>query len=416
MSASILWKPEVKPSFGSLPDLAGGVCENKIYDCNNGSGMKIFTAASEKDMLDYTARLCESGYFLRADRTAAGNRFITLTGGGALVQVNFIAADNEVRVVFEPDAHPLPSEQPPYEKRFTPELHGLSLDQSNIDCGMSYILKNSDGSLFIIDGGYFTPGEDERLYDRMCALTPPGEEIIISGWFFSHVHQDHVGCFMDFTRRYSGKFRVEGFYFNFPGLGLPEAADWRAEDTVTTIEFYELMKKYYSGVPSYKIMTGQVFRVRDIEAEVLFSHENIYPQRIGNNNDASTVIAVTVRGQRILFLGDASEFESKLILNMYGDYIKSDIVQVAHHGFNGADVELYRRVDPATVLWPTADYCLKGDLWRSANNYLAYDLPGADHFISGFGSWGFPLPHLPGSVKDNSDRFPDRSEVLQRQD
>ncbi len=38
-------------------------------------------------------------------------------------------------------------------------LDQLALDHSLVNCGMSYVFLLEDGSFFLIDGGYFTPGE-----------------------------------------------------------------------------------------------------------------------------------------------------------------------------------------------------------------------------------------------------------------
>ena len=43
-------------------------------------------------------------------------------------------------------------------------LYQLQLDQREVDCGMSYVVQLASGHFFLVDGGYFTPGEADRLY------------------------------------------------------------------------------------------------------------------------------------------------------------------------------------------------------------------------------------------------------------
>ena len=38
-------------------------------------------------------------------------------------------------------------------------LYQLKLDQSIVDCGMSYVFQLNSGHFFLMDGGYFTPGK-----------------------------------------------------------------------------------------------------------------------------------------------------------------------------------------------------------------------------------------------------------------
>ncbi len=50
---------------------------------------------------------------------------------------------------------------------------------------------------------------------------------------------------------------------------------------------------------------------------------------------------MTVDGCRALFLGDSNVEESSILVARYGSYLKSDIIQVAHHGYNGSNVGIY---------------------------------------------------------------------------
>ena len=410
MSANRLWRKTDLPAAFPLPPFRAEE-EAPVYNANNGAGVQAFQNAKEAEAVDYAARLSDAGWTLQSDRRSGENRFLTLRRGTDAARLLFLGGRDELRLLYEPEA------LFPPEKADCPDsapccLRGLSLDQREIDCGMSYIVRACDGSLFVIDGGYFTKGEDDRLFAALSDLSDGGE-IRICGWYFTHIHQDHIGCFMEMTKHYRGRFSVEGFYYNFPSLALPEADEWRAEDNVTSAEFYALMESCYADTPHYKITTGQTFSIRNLDFEVLLSHEVIYPGRVGNHNDASSVVALTVRGQRILFLGDTGEEESRLLLEMYGPLLKSDIVQVAHHGFNGADREVYRLADAAVTLWPTADYRLEGDLWRPANRFLAYEHP-SEHLIAGFGDFHLPLPYTAGSVRDNSDRFPPQGDTARK--
>jgi hypothetical protein len=224
-------------------------------------------------------------------------------------------------------------------------------------------------------------------------------------WLTSTCPHTHVGCFMDFAKKYSTRVQIQAFYYNFPSNTLPTSWYWGPEDTEVRCEFHDMMENVFAGVPHFKLHTGNVFKVRNIEFEVLYTHEDLYPEALNNFNDSSTILLMSVEGQKILWLGDTTFAGSDIIAKMYHTHLKSDMVQVAHHGFDGARKIIYALASPWVVLWPAPDYCFVGDLRREENHFLAYDC-GAEHFISGVETACLPLPYVAHSVKDHSDRIP----------
>ena len=53
-----------------------------------------------------------------------------------------------------------------------------------------------------------------------------------------------------------------------------------------------------------------------------------------------------------MFLGDAGDDVSTRLIPMYGDYLKSDICQAAHHGVEDFTIEAYRLIRAAIWLYP----------------------------------------------------------------
>ena len=85
---------------------------------------------------------------------------------------------------------------------------------------------------------------------------------------------------------------------------------------------------------------------------------SVYEDDIFNNlgNNTSMVFKLEVNNKSILFLGDTGVESSKKLLEYHLDDLKSDYVQMAHHGQNGATLELYKKIDPSYALWPTPDW------------------------------------------------------------
>ena len=124
-------------------------------------------------------------------------------------------------------------------------LYQLELDYSNIDCGMSYVFHLQDGRFFILDGGYCTPGEEDRLYDFLkerCEGKP-----VIAGWFFSHAHDDHIGNFIQLINKYREKVVIEKLIYNFQSIDLPDfECDWKSSSPAIVREFYRIVDKFTS--------------------------------------------------------------------------------------------------------------------------------------------------------------------------
>ena len=73
------------------------------------------------------------------------------------------------------------------------------------------------------------------------------------------------------------------------------------------------------------------------------------------------VIKMNLPKSSILFLGDTGEESGEKLLNTQKDKLKSDIVQVAHHGQGGAKESLYKEINPRICLWPTPEWLWNND-------------------------------------------------------
>jgi hypothetical protein len=102
-----------------------------------------------------------------------------------------------------------------------------------------------------------------------------------------------------------------------------------------------------------------------MELEVLYTPEDLYPMPIDVFNNASVVCrstftvtdgagAPTGKTTSLLWLADVMNRTSQFLRAMYGEGLKSDMVQVAHHGLSGAEVALYIHIQPEIVLWPNS--------------------------------------------------------------
>jgi beta-lactamase superfamily II metal-dependent hydrolase len=195
---------------------------------------------------------------------------------------------------------------------------------------------------------------------------------------------------MDFIEAGFSDCIIEGLYYNFPSLSAPGHENWKKEDSLTIREFYSLVEKH-SYIPRYKLHTGQHFFIRNLEFEVLGTHEDLHPLPITRFNDSSTILLMTVDGCKTLFLGDSNVAESTILVARYGSYMKSDIVQVAHHGYNASNVGIYYCAQAKVAMYSTPQSRYEADKESESNK--AVHRISKEIYVSDNGTVAFPLPY-----------------------
>lgn len=270
-------------------------------------------------------------------------------------------------------------------------LYQMKLDQTIVNCGMSYVFQLKSGHFFLIDGGFFTPGEAERLYRFLCERSEG--KPVIDGWFFSHAHQDHVGVFIDMMETHRNDLVVRKLIYNFQPLDLPATSHgWRvvSNDLATVKRFGEVIEEYCQGIEVCIPHTGDRWQQDELSIEVLYTHEDLdVPSTF---NDHSTVLRIETSGWSMLFLGDLSQQGSRILLSSCPEKLPCDIVQVAHHGFSGAIKELYQAVNARLALWPVAREELEANRHREANDFLLNHSAIGRHLAGGDGTIMLSFP------------------------
>ncbi|MBO5270948.1 MAG: hypothetical protein J6B77_09185, partial [Clostridia bacterium] len=80
-------------------------------------------------------------------------------------------------------------------------------------------------------------------------------------------------------------------------------------------------------------------------------------------------------------LGDCSTVTNANIFANYGEALEAEVVQVAHHGYDGGSTGLYEKINPIYVFWPA------GGTWYSTCENNATENPATDRsayfFLSG---------------------------------
>ena len=298
------------------------------------------------------------------------NLFATYTKNGESVYAYYIANKHRTYIITSPDTLLEPrKEDNAYTKVCEPQLTQLRLKSQEQKEGMSYVLRLADGRFIIVDGGwneldYYQAKDLYDLLEEQNVLN----KITVAAWIISHPHGDHLGTPADFFKIYdSGDLLIESVIYNFPTDQDGLAVDSTLGDTTSAYAdsrmpaFLTNLETYWPDTNIITCHTGQKYYYADATLEFLHTIEDYYPKAIASLNSnalngSSAVFTIEIGGQKTMMLGDCSTDESNDLVDMWDDYLKCDIMQLSHHGYRGATLELYQHIDPQVALMPTALY------------------------------------------------------------
>lgn len=214
---------------------------------------------------------------------------------------------------------------------------------------MSYVLRTHTGKLIVIDGG--TAGDAPYLRGFLAAL---GNDV--HWWFISHQHSDHHQALTEILKTPQHP-KIGRIYASLlPTEWLQKHAG--AEDVADDNAFRAALSTAETTVTDLE--PGTTLEVDGVRIEVLAGRN---PELTRNAiNDQSVVLRVSDAGKSVLFLGDLGEAGGNKILSSAAKIqLRSDYVQMAHHGQNGVNEAFYQAVAPRVCLWPTPRWLWEND-------------------------------------------------------
>lgn len=209
---------------------------------------------------------------------------------------------------------------------------------------MSYIIKTSNNKTIVIDGGLKIEAETLKQY-----IQKYGNKV--DYWFITHPHKYHVGAFIDIVE--NSDIKIENIYYSINSQewyneNEPNRA-YEAEEFYRAIQNEKIKEKAKTPQIGDKIKIG-----KNIYVEIL---QTANPEITYNAiNNSSMVFKIHVNDKTILMLGDIGPEASEKLIKKYGKNLKSDIVQMSHHGQSGATEEFYKLVEPEICLWQSPQW------------------------------------------------------------
>ena len=291
---------------------------------------------------------------------------------------------SEAKTAPDTDALTEPATEPE-----TYEVRLYSLMPENSSLMQSFVIRTKNNKLIVIDGGIDGTGLEAKAYMpaalRAIAGVGQNDYVEVEAWFLSHAHKDHFNELRKTLDEYTDdkNFVIQNFYFDFPDYETPEYPSANADSPY--LEKLKDALNHYAEVRGIPVTEGSTY-YEDINGTVINAQtikdgfemtidgiriEFLHTWAKENGaviNDNSLVMRMWVDGQSILFLGDAAVAEGNSLIQRYGDRLKSDIVQMAHHGQGGVSKLCYDRIDAAVHIWPTPLW-----VWNNVDTYAIED-------------------------------------------
>ena len=412
-----------------MPTTAGGV--HTLPATIENSTISICYDVTIDNFNVYLEQLKENRFCTVSEYELGSNKYVLLEGTEKTIYVSYIDSLHVIRIYVEPNgaSHYPTSKQNSYEtiKDYQPALWQVNIDARHCEefrlerpeghrggmAGQLEAIQVADGSFILIDSGVYSKAQADILYNFL-KNNSPHEKPIISAWIFTHNHGDHTGGFSKFIQKYTDTIVVKAFYLNFSGLSKG---------------FEQKIKGAYPDAEVYaNLQAGMRFYVADAQVDVIYSYLDRYFAEVeiteqsvraggkrplcdiaGDANNNSLITRITHVGQRIMFLGDVEEEGSRIVeKNIAASELKSDIVQLAHHGWEGGTRELYDMIEAPTALWTNCFYSWQHDWFggniikrltkpsHPTNRYIAYEAPYVKTVLfHGEGTTKLTLPYTP---------------------
>lgn len=348
-------KKEYRITKETLPPYEGG--NSTVIDAADGIDLLLVQNTCKSEYEAFCETLKSAGYEVYALRILNGNIYTTFTKDGTFVHSHFAPSDNTVKITMgDVDDLPTRKQDAVIKKICEPKLTFVAQrpDKADNDIGLSVILTLSDGRLIVLDGGM--PNEENHLglLNAMRNASPDKDNVVIAGWYLSHAHIDHHGAAWQFIEQHLDKVKVEAFLLNYAAdchyENLTEDSWKKADDAQM---FRKALEKVSPDTKIIKPHSGQVYHYGAEAVEIVYSVEDYYPEPLNYNNSSSLILRLHANGNSIMLLADTTHTSGARMMQLHGSALKSDMVQIAHHGMWASYSALYELINAPVLLWPS---------------------------------------------------------------
>ncbi len=244
---------------------------------------------------------------------------------------------------------------------------------------MFYTIKDTYGHLIVIDGGWT---EDADMVRKI--INSNGGHV--DAWFLTHPHADHIGAFCAIYEnpRNISIDKVYAVKMASPRLCLANAP-WDNVDAYQKFRSMNIRQLKY-------VHSGNKFKIKSLKVEILSAYEKKI-DIISSDllNDGSMMFKVYGKNESMLFCADVGKRPSDYLKNKYGKKLKSDYIQMGHHGNGGLKKNFYKLVKPNIAFFDAP-------AWLMQNWNGTYTTPENKKYMKSLGSSVVSFATAPNTI------------------
>lgn len=227
--------------------------------------------------------------------------------------------------------------------------------------GMGYLIVTENGKLIAVDGG--NAGDAEEFLALLEKYA--GGRAVIEKWIITHPHSDHYGALLEICRspEMAARIEVKELVYHFP----EEFRDRKGNGIGYVYPHFTEIHEA-TGAPHHLPAVDEKQTVDGMTVHYLYTPTDV--TILDNPNQLSLIFTVQGAGKKIMFTGDAYHRTMQIAVWRYGNALKSDILQLPHHGLcDTGNMDFYKKTDAKTVLIPISvagDRTMRSDMYGDA--------------------------------------------------
>lgn len=340
------------------------------------------------------------------------NKFAIYTNDAYTLNVGYYDYEQAARLLVEPKTT-LPTRENDEEryhkyenkeKITTSQITMIAVSQGNQSNGLSTLIRLEDGRFIVVDGSWSDRYAhwEKTIKEQAKDYT---DKPIIAAWIITHGHGDHIGLLLgNYHKIKDAGITVERFLFN------EVAENQKTDYGIGPTEKVFSSVAPYLGAETYKIHVGQAFYFSNCKIDVVFSQEAYGPNPCSSYNATSTITKMTftdsATGQETTYLstGDATGECMKTASDIFGEFVRCDILSTPHHGGSPGAAkselsEAYKVMAPKLVLFPNGTP-MSGRWYNDplfASEFFKETYYAGERGAGGLGDFIVPLPYVQGN-------------------
>ena len=332
----------------AIPVFPGqNIATTTIFDTNY---FRQFYSGTDLSLYEqYLSDLTAKGYTQYARHTLDGNVYTTLYNDHLVIHAYYMEYTDVTTVLTTYKSAWVPFRTEAYGD-ITVATPSLALMNMNYgynatantyghNNGMGFVYTLADGSYVIIDGGY--AAEAEPLYNYLVENNKRLDgKVLIRAWIMTHPDGDHIGCFIKFATKYSKLVTLEYFVAQ---ADISHEGAWATTKSCVSD---------FAGCQYLVPLAGQSMYFGTLRLEFFFTAEMFRCYGAPGTNESSLAFKGYLGGTSVFFAGDIVGRSIDVVANRYSASLKSDVLQLPHHGLNGS-YAFYRDILPSTVFYCT---------------------------------------------------------------